>query len=85
VMVASENRLATVLAAAPRTAAEATDLLCDHGTTPQPLCRHDEPGRTPAFPLVGSLVSLRARPGVPSLEVSAGNPCMHPLVDYPVE
>jgi isopenicillin-N N-acyltransferase-like protein len=80
----SRARLATAERAAPRRLGEALFLLGDHVAEPQAVCRHDEPSGEPGRPLVGTVVSLAMRPGVPELRVAAGHPCECAFLSYAV-
>jgi isopenicillin-N N-acyltransferase like protein len=80
----SRSRLAAALRAAPRELGEGLALLATHDSDPQAICRHDEPPGEPGRPLVGTVVSLAMRPGVPELQVAAGQPCERPFLRYDI-
>jgi isopenicillin-N N-acyltransferase-like protein len=80
----SRARLARAERAAPRELRDALALLGDHTSVPQAICRHDEPPGEPGRPLVGTVVSVAMRPGVPELRVAAGQPCECAFLSYAV-
>jgi hypothetical protein len=83
-MPGSRGRLAAAELAAPRELADALVLLATHESDPQAICRHDEPPGEPNRPLVGTVVSIAMRPGVPELRVAAGQPCECAFLSYAV-
>jgi isopenicillin-N N-acyltransferase like protein len=80
----SRARLARAERADPRELSDALTLLGDHTSEPQAICRHDEPSGEPGRPLVGTVVSVAMRPGVPELRVAAGQPCECAFLTYTV-
>jgi isopenicillin-N N-acyltransferase-like protein len=80
----SRSRLATAQQAAPRALGDALDLLADHTSGPQAICRHGEDPGEPDRPPVDTVVSLAMRPGVPELRVAAGQPCECAFLPYEV-
>ena len=80
----SNARVALVARAAPHKIEQAIELLRDHGSTPQAVCRHGEQPIEPGNPLVDTVASLVMRPAVPALQVAAGQPCCHEYLDYSV-
>ena len=80
----SNARVDLVAEAAPRAIEHVIELLRDHGSTPQAICRHDEQPTEPGNPLVDTVASLVMRPAVPALLVAAGQPCCHEYLDYAV-
>lgn len=80
----SRSRLAATLDAAPRELSDGLALLATHESDPQAICRHDEPSGEQGRPLVGTVVSLAMRPGVPELRVAAGQPCEYAFLPYTV-
>jgi isopenicillin-N N-acyltransferase-like protein len=80
----SHARLAHAAGAAPAELSGGLALLATHDSDPQAICRHDEPSGQPGRPLVGTVVSLAMRPGVPELRVAAGQPCASAFVAYEV-
>jgi isopenicillin-N N-acyltransferase-like protein len=80
----SRSRLATAVRAAPCELGDGLALLATHTSNPQAICRHDEPSGEPGRPLVGTVVSLAMRPGVPELRVAAGQPCECAFLRYDV-
>jgi isopenicillin-N N-acyltransferase-like protein len=83
-MPGSHARLAATRRAAPRELSEGLALLATHESDPQAICRHDEPSGEPNRPLVGTVVSIAMRPGVPELRVAAGQPCECAFLSYAV-
>jgi isopenicillin-N N-acyltransferase-like protein len=80
----SRARLARAERVAPRELSDALALLGDHTSDPQAICRHDEPSGEPGRPLVGTVVSVAMRPGVPELRVAAGQPCECAFLSYAI-
>ncbi len=83
-MPGSQARLAAAVRAGPGALADGLALLATHDSAPQAVCRHDEPSGEPDTPLVGTVVSVAMRPGVPELRVAAGQPCECAFLDYAV-
>jgi isopenicillin-N N-acyltransferase-like protein len=83
-MPGSQARLAAAVRAGPDALADGLALLATHDSAPQAVCRHDEPSGEPDTPLVGTVVSVAMRPGVPELRVAAGQPCEYAFLDYAV-
>lgn len=69
------ERLVELLAQPPTSAEEAMDVLRDHDSSPQAICKHATPGSpeetTVMFSMVCELESKR-------MWIAAGNPCEHP-------
>ena len=79
----SRARLAAARArCAARAGRRASALRAVHDDDPQAICRHDEPSGEPNRPLVGTVVSLAMRPGVPELRVAAGSAVRARFVRY---
>ena len=83
-MPGSHARLDVAVRAAPGELGDGLALLATHESDPQAICRHDEPSGEPNTPLVGTVVSVAMRPGVPELLVAAGQPCECAFLGYAV-
>ena len=83
-MPGSRSRLAQAVREAPGELGDGLALLATHESDPQAICRHDEPSGEPNRPLVGTVVSVAMRPGVPELRVAAGQPCECAFLSYAV-
>jgi isopenicillin-N N-acyltransferase-like protein len=83
-LVGSRSRLATAVQAAPRVLGDGLALLATHEADMHAICRHDEPPGLAGHPLVGTVVALAMRPGVPELRVAAGQPCECAFLPYDV-
>jgi isopenicillin-N N-acyltransferase-like protein len=83
-MPGSHSRLVAAVQAAPQELGEGLALLATHESDPQAICRHDEPSGEPNRPLVGTVVSIAMRPGIPELRVAAGQPCECAFLRYAV-
>ena len=83
-LAGSRSRLARTVRAAPRELGDGVALLACHDVDIQAICRHDEPSGELGRPLVGTVVSLAMRPGVPELRIAAGQPCACAFLHYDV-
>ena len=83
-LVGSRSRLETAVRAAPRELGDGLALLATHDGDPWTICRHDESPGEAGRPLVDTVVSLAMLPGVPELQVAAGQPCAFAFLRYDV-
>jgi isopenicillin-N N-acyltransferase-like protein len=80
----SKARLELLEMARPETLEEAQELLCDHGGSPESLCRHATPSAIEGMPAAATIVSVASETAHGRFHVAAGHPCSHAFHTYEV-